>query len=245
MQAEIAAESPFRFDVECEVFEKARPDGGAGRYIGGFVSTDHIDRQGEILLQDGLDFSHFLAKGYFNDNHDPSTDSLVGYPTAAELRVLEKGHKGWYVEGELLEGDGTTRADRLWKLAQSLKKSGKRKLGFSVEGAIVERDGVNKNKVRKAIVREVAITRCPVNTETSLDVLAKSLAVGTPAGEPGSAKPLQVQSVEGASTKLVKKKRRLKKSTAVRLLRLINPGVSPALAEKIVDYAARNYPAAR
>lgn len=234
-------ESPFKFEVEAECFEKARPDGGTGRYIGGFVSTDHIDRQGETLIQEGLDFSHFLSKGFFNDNHDPATDALVGYPTAAELRSVEKGHRGWYVEGELLEGDGTTRADRIWKLAQSLKKSGRRKLGFSVEGGIVARDARDQKKVRKAIVREVAITRCPVNTETSLDVLAKSLAVSTPEGEPGSAVPLKVQSLEGVSKK---KKRRLKKSTAARLLVLIRPGLSPAFAQKIVDYAARKYPAA-
>lgn len=233
-------EERFSLDVECEVFEKAKPQGGTGRFIGGFVSTDHMDRQGETLIQEGLDFGPFLDKGWLNDNHDPATDALVGYPTAAELRSLEKGHRGWYVEGELLEGDGTTRADKIWALAQSLQKSGKRKLGFSVEGAIVARDGKDPKKVRKAVVREVAITRCPVNVETSLDVLAKSLAVDN-----GSAKPLELQSVEGvAPSRPGKKKRKpLKKGTAVRLLRLIAPALSVRRAEAIVDYAARRYPA--
>jgi hypothetical protein len=242
-------DSRFRFDIECDVIEKSRPDGSTGRFIGGFVSTDHLDRQGETLIQSGLDFGPFLDKGFFNDNHDAATDALVGYPSLAELRKTPDGlHKGWYVEGELLEGDGTERCDRLWKLARSMAKSGKRKLGFSVEGQIVERDSKDPSKVRKAIVREVAITRCPVNTATSLDLLAKSLSAGTPgvSGGPGDAGPLQPESLEGVNDKkgaARKRKRRIKKSTAVTLLQRINPRLTPALAHKIVNYAAKHYPA--
>jgi hypothetical protein len=233
----------FAFDIECDVFEKARPDGGTGRYIGGFVSTEHMDRQGETLIQKGLDFDPFLTRGWFNDNHDSTTDALVGYPTNATLRKTDDGREGWYVEGELLEGDGTSRADRLWKLAQDLKKTeGKRKLGFSVEGKILDRDPKNPKLVRKAEVHEVAITRCPVNTRTSLDVLAKSLAVSTPAGEAGSAEPLQPEALEGTGKK--KKKRKIKKSAAVELLRMIKPQLPPGMAERIVEYAARHHAAA-
>lgn len=243
----------FSFDIEIDAFEKALPDGGTGRFIGGFVSTDHMDRQEETIIQEGLNFDPFLEKGYFNDNHDKATDSLVGYPTAAEIRKYPDGslHKGWYVEGELLEGDGKSRADRLWNLAQSLKKSGnKRKLGFSVEGSIDERDAKNPKLVRKATVREVAITRCPVNTRVALDVLAKSLSVGH-AGPgpsvtdptPGDAGPLTREALEGVSSgkKKKKKKKKLSKATAARLLQMINPKVSRSFAERIVDYAARHY----
>lgn len=235
----------FRFEIECDVLEKARPDGSTGRFIGGFVSTDHMDRQGETLIQKGLDFSPFLERGWFNDNHDSATDALVGYPTMAEMRKAGDGHMGWYVEGELLEG--APRADRLWALAQSLSKSGKRKLGFSVEGKILDRDPRNPKAVRKAEVHEVAITRCPVNTRTSLEVLAKSLAVGegsAVAGDttPGSAKPLQPEALEGISTR--RKKRRIKKSAAVVLLQKLNPRVSQSLAERIVEYTARHHNAA-
>ena len=239
----------FRFDIEVEAFEKARPDGGTGRFIGGFVSTDHMDRQQEIIIQEGMDFSPFLEKGWFNDNHDKATDSLVGYPTAAELRPYPEDpiHKGWYVEGELL--DGHPRADSLWQLAQSLKKSGKRKLGFSVEGSIDQRDDKNPKVVRKATVREVAITRCPVNTKVSLDILAKSLAVGhagagpsVASPEPGDAGPLTQEALEGVSSgKKKKKKKKLSKSAAIRLLQMINPKVSRSLAERIVNYTARHY----
>jgi hypothetical protein len=238
----------FHFDLEVEAFEKAKADGSKGRFIGGFVTTDHMDRQQEIILQEGLDFGPFLKGGWFNDNHDKSTDSLVGYPTAAELRQYptDPMHKGWYVEGELL--DGHSRADSLWTLAQALQKSGKRKLGFSVEGSIDERDDKRPNIVRKATVREVAITRCPVNTRTSLDILAKSLAVGTggPHGEPtpGDAGPLTREALEGISSgdkKKKKKKKRLTKSSAATLLQMINPKVPRSLAERIAGFAIRHY----
>lgn len=235
----------FSFDIECDVFEKARPDGGTGRYIGGFVSTDHMDRQGETLIQKGLDFNPFLTRGWFNDNHDSTTDALVGYPTSAELRKTDDGREGWYVEGELLAGDGTTRADRLWGLARNLQKTGGgRKLGFSVEGKILDRDPKNPKLVRKAEVHEVAITRCPVNTKTSLDVLAKSLAAGTPGTSegPGDAGALQPEALEGIRKK--RKKRKIKKSAAARLLQMINPKVTPGMAERIVEFAARHHAAA-
>lgn len=237
----------FRFDLEVEALEKSKVTGQTGRFIGGYVSTDHLDRQGERLIQEGLDFGPFLHKGWFNDNHDPAGDSLVGYPTLARLDDLPEGHRGWYVEGELLAEGANPRADSLWKIAEGLKKSGnKRKLGFSVEGTILDRDPRNPKVVRKALVREVAITRGPVNDKTALEVLAKSLAVSTPAGEPGSAQALQPEALEGISNDgpkdaKKKKKRKLRKSAAVELLLLLRPGLSRPFAENIVDYTVRHY----
>jgi hypothetical protein len=230
----------FQLDIECEVFEKASPD-GRERRIGGLVSTDHMDRQHEVLLQEGLDFSPFLKGGWFNDNHDKTTEALVGYPDRAEMRSLPDGRKGWYVEGYLLKGH--ERADRLWELATALQKTDRR-LGFSVEGAIVARDEKNPSLVKKAIVREVAITRCPVNERTALSVLAKSLAAGgavtDPGISPGEGFPLRVESLEGGKKK---KRKRFKKAEAIAFLRKINPGCSQELAERIVDYAQKWHPA--
>lgn len=234
-------EKAFKFDIECEVFEKASPE-GKERRIGGIVSTDAIDRQDEVLLQDGLDFSPFLKGGWFNDNHDKSTEALVGYPDRAELRHLPDGRKGWYVEGYLLKGH--ERSDRLWELANALQKTDRR-LGFSVEGSITERDHKNPNVVRKAVVREVAITRCPVNEGTALSVLAKSLAAGNAVSDPGTAPgegfPLRVEHLEGGTKK--KRKKRMNKAEAVDLLMGLRPKVSRTLAERIVAYAMQYHPA--
>lgn len=226
----------FTFDFEIEAFEKASAD-GHDRRIGGIVSTDHLDRQQETLLQEGLDFGPFLKSGYFNDNHDSATDAMVGYPTMAEMRSLPGGRSGWYVEGYLLKG--SERADRMWELARALQKSD-RKLGFSVEGQIVERDPTDPSKVKKAIVKEVAITRCPVNENTSLSVLAKSLTAGNAVADPGVAPgegfPLRTESLEA---KPKKKRRKLKKSEAMELLMKSHPGVDARMAKKIVEYALK------
>lgn len=223
---------PFHFDVACEVFEKSTAD-ERGRRIAGLVSTDELDRQGETLIQEGLDFGPFLKGGWFNDNHDGSTTAVVGYPISADLVQLP-GRRGWWVEGYLLKG--TKRADDIFELARSLQKSD-RQLGFSVEGSILERDPGNAKIVRKAIVRAVAITHCPVNTGTSLALLAKSLTAGSaialPANPaPGDGGALRVESLEGG-----KKKKKLRRSEAVELLRSMNPAISAEIAGRIVDLA--------
>lgn len=232
----------FGFDIDCEVFEKAGPDGQDWR-IGGFVSTNDLDRQSETLLQEGLDFGSFLKSGFFNDNHDQATDAVLGYPTQASLRELGDGRKGWYVEGYLLKG--YDRSQRIWDLAKALQKVD-RKLGFSVEGSILERDPVNPKIVRKAIVREVAITRCPINTSTALNVLAKSLSAGSSVGDPGVSAgegfPLRVESLEG-KTPLKRKRKRMVKSEAVALIKSSHPAVTDALAEHIFELALRQPPA--
>lgn len=194
---------PFKFEFEIEAFEKAGPDSSKERRIGGIVSTDHLDRQHEVLLQDGLDFKPFLKGGWFNDNHNSDTSAAVGFPDKAELITLRDGKKGWYVEGYLLKGHKP--ADDLWSLATALQKTD-RKLGFSVEGAILERDEDNRGIVKKAIVREVAITRCPVNDHTALHVLAKSLSAGaavpvptTPVTGDGAGRVVARRHVEAAS----------------------------------------------
>lgn len=235
----------FSFDLEAEFFEKAG-EGDRDRRIAGLVSTDNLDRQAEVLLQEGLDFQPFLKSGWFNDNHSPDTDAILGYPAKAELRELAGGHRGWYVEGYLLKG--TPRADRIWDLAKSLQKSDRR-LGFSVEGQVVERDASNPKIVRKAVVREVAITRCPVNEATSLQVLAKSLSAGSaitdPGVSPGEGFPLRQQSLEGYGAaemlRKKKKKKRMRKAEAVALLKGLQPLLSDAAAHKIVEFAMRHH----
>lgn len=187
-------EMPFEFEVPVSFFEKSDAPKGQQRRIGGIISTESPDRQGEIVLQKGLDFGDFLKNGWFNDNHKRDTDAIVGYPESVQFfkkgETLPNGEvattSGHWAEGYLLEG--ADRADRLWKLGKSLQKTNRR-LGYSVEGKIHRRigertilqksaDGKSRwvgNTIARATVRNVAITNCPVNTETNMEVLAKSL----------------------------------------------------------------------
>jgi len=203
----------------------------------------------EQILQDGLDFGPFLKGGWFNDNHDPSTDAILGYPEVAQLKSLPDGHKGWYVEGHLLP-PGHAKADAIWNLAQSLQKTDRR-LGFSVEGKILERDPDDPRKIKKAVVTEVAITKCPVNTSAALSVLAKSLSAGhaisDPGVSPGQGFPLRVESLEDevdGKKRKKKRKKKLNKSEAITLIKSMHRGLTDEMAEMIVSYAQRHYPAA-
>jgi len=173
---------PFQFECPAAFFEKAEAPQGQRRRIAGIISTESRDRQQEIVIQRGLDFHEFIANGWFNDNHSKDTDGIVGYP--AFVKYFEKGQRlpngesaktnlTW-AEGYLLEGHD--RSDRLWNLGMALQKAGYgRRLGFSVEGGVEKREGPERRTIAKARVRNVAITNCPVNTDTRLEIIAKSL----------------------------------------------------------------------
>jgi len=159
--------SDFQLFFEFDCIEKAE-EGEQSRRICGYASTEALDKQGEILVQKGLDFTDFLKSGWFNDNHDRTTAGVLGYPTKVEYHE----GKGWYVEGYLLKG--YRKSDEIWELANALQKSN-RKLGFSVEGNQVKRDLKSSNRVVKCNVTNVAITHCPVNSECTMEVLMKSM----------------------------------------------------------------------
>ena len=184
---------PFQFEVQADFFEKGDAPTGKQRRIGGIISTESEDRQGETVIASGLDFSDWQKNGWYNDNHTKDTDGVVGYPEY--VKSFKRGDKlpngkvaektGHWAEGYLLKTD---RANKLWELGQALQGTG-RHLGFSVEGKIQRREGPKTiakksedgkieyvgNRIAKALVRNVAITNCPVNTDTGLEILARSL----------------------------------------------------------------------
>lgn len=155
--------SEFKFFLGADI---AKSDDGEGRrIIRGYASTAVEDRQGESLVQKGLDISDFKGYGYFNFDHDNSI--IVGYPHAEKCHVDDRG---LWVEGELFKG--IPEADRMWELALAIKKSNApRKVGFSVEGKVLERDG---NRITKAKIYNIAVTANPVNTTCSWEAVVKS-----------------------------------------------------------------------
>ena len=138
------------------------------RPIHGYCSTERLDRQQEVVVQRGLDFTEFTLYGYFNDNHQQQTAAVLGWPTMAELQ-----ERGWYTQGHLFKS--YHRSDEIWQLAKAIRASNApRRLGFSIEGKVLERSG--GNRIVRAKVRNVAITNCPVNTDCSWGILAKAFA---------------------------------------------------------------------
>lgn len=164
-------------------FEKAGGDPAQARRIAGIASTEDRDLQGDIVLQKGLDWSYFMAHGWFNDNHGKATTDPVGEPLS--LHYFEKGQNlpdgsralsnlHW-VEGFLYRNHPP--AEAIWDFAQTLSKSSStRRLGMSLEGSWKERIGPQQDVVSQAIVRNIALTHCPVNPRTTLTALAKSLS---------------------------------------------------------------------
>jgi len=170
------AQDDFRVFLPEVYFTEKSGEGEAHncRQIKGIMSTSRLDRQGERVLAKGLDISDFLANGHFNDNHDPATSAIVGYPESASYSrelTLRDGVKaeGWVCSGYVLKS--TTRATAIWELAKALAETPNKRLGFSIEGKVLRR---KNNVVEKALIRFVAITNCPVNTDATWDVLAKS-----------------------------------------------------------------------
>lgn len=252
--------APFHFECPLTVFKADSAPEGKKRRIAGIISTDSSDRQNERILQDGLSFDDFIQHGWFNDNHSAATTDILGYPESVKQfdvgDALPDGStasaKGTWVEGYLLD---TKKANDVWELAQSLAKT-HRRLGYSVEGAIEDRTGPNDSTIAKAKVRNVAITNCPVNTDSRLEILARSLSaharvlkramtLADSSGSAGPAKPNKAYTGQGAGQVLSresfgtkpKKKRKsatLTRSEAVAYVQAQMPGCSEALARAIV-----------
>ncbi len=199
---------PFDFEIPVEFFEKADAEPGKQRRVRGVCSLESKDRQKETILQTpnpygtGLDFSDFKSNGWLNDNHSRATDGILGYPETVQYfkkgQKMPNGDKAdvncHYLEGHLLETD---KADRVWALGKALAKT-KRSLGFSVEGKIERRVGPNGKIIAQALVRNVAITNCPVHTGAKLEILAKSLQVMEDA-EPDELEKMITVGTSGAS----------------------------------------------
>lgn len=155
----------FNFCLPIDIVKSENPDSDEWR-IGGYASTSSEDRQGDEIIQKGLDYSDFVNYGWFNFDHN--NDKILGYPDKDKCRI---DGKGFYVEGTLLKG--IELAKNLWETAVALKKSGStRKLGFSVEGKVLKRNELGK--IVKAKIYNVAITANPVNPTCTFDALVKS-----------------------------------------------------------------------
>jgi hypothetical protein len=146
------------------------PEINRDRMIGGYASTETLDRQDEQIIAKGLDFSECVNFGWYNDNHIQDTSAIIGVPTQMELHRHEEHGFRWFSKGFIL--NGYPRADRIWELAKSLQPV-KRHLGFSVEGKVVERAGA---RITKALIRNIAITANPVNTECTWDILVRAMS---------------------------------------------------------------------
>lgn len=231
-------------------FAKAEEEPNKGFKLAGYCSTESRDRQEEIVVQKGLDFSEFVSHGYFNDNHKQATVDIVGYPVSAELH----DDRGWFTEGFLFRGYPP--AEKIVMLAKAMSDT-PRRLGFSIEGKVIERG--HDNRIVRAKVRNVAVTNCPVNTDCTWDLvskafasrkeveagLEKALSAGhqSPGGSGGAA--LRAQSLEGADEESETKQKKIVSHVrkgmtlqqAVQFLHRVRPDYSEKTCRRIAQWA--------
>lgn len=168
----------------------------------GQATAEIEDDEGQIVIQQGLDWTPFMNKGVFKDAH-PFRDDKGNIPymprTVAvpidEKAWYDKSVNGWMVKGQFLPE--VKEARDLVDLAKSYNAINMpRRLKFSIEGKIQKIDG---NKIYKASVLNVVISEQVQNQATYLDILAKSLNLikGVTSGSTGSFKP---EDLEGHAT---------------------------------------------
>lgn len=144
------------------------PSKATGRFIQGYASTPAWDTDGESIIKSGLDISYYNQQGWLNWMHTNKPGFIIGIPVYSKI-----DHIGFFTKGMLFKDNEM--ASDVWKLGNELKSLGNpRKLGFSIEGKVVQRSEINKSKIVKAKVTNVAITHIPVNMEATFELVSKS-----------------------------------------------------------------------
>lgn len=151
----------FKFIVPAEI---TKSKDGEWR-VSGLASTSSVDRQGEVILPDGIDATPIAkGKGFFNFDHDNSPENTIG-----ALDGYKKTATGMYVEGRLFKNH--TRAKAVYEIMSSLNKGDKGRVGMSVEGKVLKRDPKNPSIITHCLIKNVALTLNPVNQDTYADII--------------------------------------------------------------------------
>ncbi|HNQ21397.1 MAG TPA: hypothetical protein PKI46_10085, partial [Bacteroidales bacterium] len=157
----------FKFFVPLEIEKAKDSQGNEVMKIAGIASTADRDSDGEVLDPSGFDLSYFMNNGFINWHHQAKDkpEAIIGEPTKAEIRK-----EGLYVEGLLYPESKL--AKQVFDLAKGLEKSSKnRRLGFSIEGKVIERDSLDERFVKKAKITGLAVTPTPKNANTIVDII--------------------------------------------------------------------------
>jgi len=164
--------SKFKFYTPVEIRKAKDKDGNHIMRLGGIASTMDEDSDGEFLDPSGFEITEFETVGVVNWHHQakdkPST--IIGEPAVAEIRK-----DGFYVETDLYPSSAT--AQEVYELAEVLERDSKtRRLGYSIEGVVLERASDDKTHpdykiVKKAQITGLAITHMPKNANTFAQII--------------------------------------------------------------------------
>lgn len=162
------ADNTFNFFVPFDKIEKSKDENGVEvMKIKGVASTTALDSDSEILEPSGFQLDKFLKSGFINYNHKSGTDpaALIGEPTRAFIKDNEL-----HIEG-ILYADNPI-AKSVFSMAQILEKNSKtRRLGYSIEGKVLEKSATNSKHITKASITGLAVTPTPKNPKTLLQLM--------------------------------------------------------------------------
>lgn len=147
-------------------------DRGVRKYILEGVASDQTeDQQGDTIIQAGLNFRPLLDLGIINWDHKEGPENIIGEPLTAEIQ----SGPALFVQGSLYVDD-VERAKHAWTTAEAMRKSGgRRRLGWSVEGAVLQR---RSRQITRSEVWHLALTHQPVNANSWADIV-KSMTTAT------------------------------------------------------------------
>ncbi len=154
---------------------KAEQDKDGDWVFEGLASLPGRDLQGEETIPDGLEIDYLLGKGlppgaggFINYDHDAST--IVGIPLDGKI-----DRNGFWLKWKALK---TPLMAKVVDQMKAMKESGwARRYGMSIEGVVKEYDPKDPSRIKRAFIRNVALTPTPVHPGTFVD-FAKSLAAG-------------------------------------------------------------------
>jgi hypothetical protein len=164
----------FPFDLE-KAGEVEPGDGDMFAPIKGIVSSERRDEDGEIVRQDGIDWSYFKSMGKLTYGHPATVANVIGEPIEVTPTTLEDGTAAHAMKGRLFLIDEL--GSKVAKKARTMQKSGARaRLGLSVEGHVLERDKNDPKTIKRCKVITVAVDANPKNPDAQME-LAASLGV--------------------------------------------------------------------
>lgn len=163
----------FKFWCPIEKSVQTDPSTGQERMVlGGIASTSDEDSDGEFLDPNGFDITPLMSSGTVNWHHQAKNDpsAIIGEPIKGEIR-----REGLYLETLLYPNSKLARD--VWDLANTLEKnSPNRRLGYSIEGKVLERKSDDPNnpdykKIVRAVITGVAVTHQPKNHCTFANII--------------------------------------------------------------------------
>lgn len=142
--------------------------------IEGIATTEHEDTAGEIILQEGLDWSYCLKNGSFNYDHSNEPKFIMGAPQSVN-KLTYKGKPATSIKGVLYAKKQIVKD--LVENFKAMKSAGDiRQLGFSIEGQVMQRDNKQPHIITRARVLNVSLTHNPCNTEATVAMVKSILA---------------------------------------------------------------------